>query len=83
MAHPGEGRRRRLRAWGRGYAQEAIEAAIGWMDRVYSAPATVCIIAPENVRSIRLASRFGYERRSTAKYNDAATQVFGRINHAQ
>ena len=71
------------RAWGRGYAREAIEAAIGWMDRIYSAPATVCIIAPENIRSIRLASRCGYELRSTATYNSAATQVYRRINHAE
>ncbi len=71
------------RAWGRGYAREAIEAAIDWMDRICSAPATVCMIAPENVRSIRLASRFGYELRSTATYNSAATQVYRRVNHAE
>ena len=71
------------RAWGRGYAREAIEAATGWMDRIYSAPATVCIIAPENIRSIRLASRCGYELRSTVTYNSAATQVYRRVNHAE
>jgi RimJ/RimL family protein N-acetyltransferase len=47
-------------AQGRGYASEALAAALGWLDDQGGHAASVCLIAPDNAASIRLASRHGY-----------------------
>jgi RimJ/RimL family protein N-acetyltransferase len=51
--------------WGRGLATEAARAALDWAFEVLGAAHVVSVIAPANVRSIRVAERIGetYERR--------------------
>ena len=46
-------------AQGRGLGLEAVQAAHEWFDRVI-AGRTVCIIAPENAGSLRIAEKLGY-----------------------
>ncbi|THF88866.1 GNAT family N-acetyltransferase [Deinococcus sp. KSM4-11] len=47
-------------AHGRGYAHEAVSAALAWRDENVPGPATFCIISPENAASVRLAERVGF-----------------------
>jgi RimJ/RimL family protein N-acetyltransferase len=45
---------------GRGLAQEAMDAAIGWFEREHGAREMVCMIAHGNDRSFALATRLGF-----------------------
>ncbi|HEV2568049.1 GNAT family N-acetyltransferase [Sphingomonas sp.] len=45
---------------GKGYAREAMLAALRWGESLYSWPRTVCMIDPENAPSIRTAEALGY-----------------------
>lgn len=47
-------------AHGKGYATEALEAALAWADARF--PRTVCIIHPHNHASLRVAEKVGYRR---------------------
>jgi len=47
-------------AHGKGYATEALNAAIPWGDKNLSASRSVCIIDPENLASLRVAEKCGY-----------------------
>lgn len=62
---------------GRGYAAEALAAALAWADATLGAR-TVCIIAPENTPSLRLAAKVGYVEAARTTYKDAPTLVFRR-----
>ena len=64
-------------AHGRGYAEEALRAALAWGDDAGIA-ATVCIIKPANLRSIRLAARVGYAFVTEGRYQGAATNLYRR-----
>lgn len=59
------------KAHGKGYATEALKAAIEWGDRNFKTK-TVCLISPENPASIRLAKKCGYvEYARTQKEGEA------------
>ncbi|NNE51097.1 MAG: GNAT family N-acetyltransferase [Sulfitobacter sp.] len=45
---------------GQGLGWDAVRAAHDWFDRVIATP-TVCMIAPENAPSVRIAEGLGYE----------------------
>lgn len=47
-------------AFGKGYATEAVRAIVEWGDEHFDSPRTVCMIAPENIASIRVAEKCGY-----------------------
>ncbi|MDG4647443.1 GNAT family N-acetyltransferase [Roseibacterium sp. SDUM158017] len=47
-------------AQGRGLASEALSAVLDWADGTLPARRTVCMIAPGNAASLRLAARFGF-----------------------
>ncbi|SMF76575.1 GNAT family N-acetyltransferase [Allosphingosinicella indica] len=63
---------------GRGYAGEAVAAALQWADEILKAPLTACIIAPENAASIRVADRAGFRRFAAGEYRSAPTLIFHR-----
>jgi RimJ/RimL family protein N-acetyltransferase len=65
-------------AHGRGYATEAVRAALAWGDAHLAARATVCMIAPENAASIQVAAKCGYRERTRTTYKDEDTIVFER-----
>ncbi|WAC60727.1 GNAT family N-acetyltransferase [Brevundimonas sp. SL130] len=67
---------------GRGFALEAVQAVLGWADVRLAAVRTVCMIAPENLASIRLAERVGYSPYATTTYKDSAVQLFERPKKA-
>jgi RimJ/RimL family protein N-acetyltransferase len=65
-------------AHGRGYATEAVRAALAWGDEHLKPERTVCIIAPENTASIRVAKKCGFEEVSRTTYKGDAIVIFER-----
>ena len=47
-------------AWGKGYALEAMEAALGWFEREQGRRATLCMIEEGHGASEAVAARLGY-----------------------
>ena len=54
---------------GRGYASEAVEAALAWGAGHFGPVRTVCIIHPDNQPSLRLADKFGYREYARTTYH--------------
>lgn len=65
-------------AHGRGFATEAVHAALGWSDAHLGPQRTVCLIDPDNVASVRVAQKCGYRESAPAVYRGSATLVFER-----
>jgi len=61
---------------GKGYAREAMGAAIAWARRACPGQDITCIIGPENRASLRLAEALGFRRVTVAQYKDAPTVIF-------
>lgn len=66
------------RAQGKGYALEAMRAAIGWGERHFQRRDFACIIAPENAPSIRLAEKLGFHETARGAYRDLPIVFFRR-----
>jgi RimJ/RimL family protein N-acetyltransferase len=49
-------------AHGKGYATEALQAAVAWGDVHFVPGRTVCIISPHNLASLRVAEKLGYRQ---------------------
>jgi RimJ/RimL family protein N-acetyltransferase len=60
------------RVHGRGYASEALKAAVAWGDVQFGTRRTCCVIDPANLASVKVAEKFGYRewRRTTYKTHD-------------
>jgi RimJ/RimL family protein N-acetyltransferase len=65
-------------AHGRGYATEAVRAALAWGEARFGATQTVCLIRPDNLRSIRVAEKCGYGELRRATYKGTPTIVLMR-----
>lgn len=63
---------------GRGYATEAVRAAVAWGDEHFGPRQTHCIIHPENLASMRVAEKCGYRKMPLATYKGQPTMVFVR-----
>lgn len=63
---------------GRGFASEAVRAALAWGDVALPGPRTACIIDPDNTASIRVAVRCGYRERLRTRYKGGPTLLFER-----
>lgn len=68
---------------GKGYATEAVRAAIEWGDSHFGAIRTACIIHPENVASIRVAEKCGYHEFRRTIYKEHAAIMFERQGRAR
>jgi RimJ/RimL family protein N-acetyltransferase len=71
------------RAHGRGYATEAVRAAIAWGDANFRMTQAalgrmVCIIHPEHVRSIHVAEKCGFKEVQWTRYKAEPTILFAR-----
>ena len=55
---------------GRGYATEAVAAALAWGAGHFGPVRTVCIIHPGNQPSLRLAAKFGYREYARTTYHE-------------
>lgn len=63
---------------GKGYAFEAALAARDWGIKRFGPVAMRCIIAPQNVASIRLAQKLGFTELLHTFYHDSPTVMFER-----
>ena len=66
------------RVHGRGYATEAVSAAVAWGERCFGPRRTVCLIDPDNAASIRVAGKCGYRELRRTTYKGEPTIVFAR-----
>lgn len=66
-------------AQGKGYATEAVRAAVAWGDAKFNGARTVCLIAPENTASIRVAQKCGYREAGGVSYHKQPTLLFDRV----
>jgi RimJ/RimL family protein N-acetyltransferase len=73
-----------LQPWshGRGYALEAVRAILAWGDQHFGAARTVCLIHPDNARSIRLAEKCGYREYARTSYHGGPTVLFERLRNS-
>lgn len=65
-------------AHGNGYASEAVAAASAWAKAHIVTSREVCMIAPENTASIRVAEKAGFRLWQETIYHDSPTIVFSR-----
>jgi len=65
-------------AHGKGFATEAVRAAVAWGDAHFQGERTACIIAPENLASIRVAAKCGYQKPQPATYKGKLVLLFVR-----
>lgn len=65
-------------AHGRGYATEAMRAALGWFDSETPYRRSFCLVAPENAPSLRVAAKLGYLPAGETLLNGAPSAVFWR-----
>ena len=63
---------------GKGYATEGARAAIEWGERNLPSTRTVCIIAPENAPSIRVAEKLGYREFARSTFRNEPIVLFER-----
>ncbi|MGA9899372.1 MAG: GNAT family N-acetyltransferase [Terriglobales bacterium] len=66
------------KAHGKGYATEAVRAALAWGDAHFGLVRTVCIIHPDNLASLRVAEKCGYKEFQRTTYKGHATVIFNR-----
>jgi RimJ/RimL family protein N-acetyltransferase len=69
-----------LASWahGKGFATEAVRAALAWGALSFGSTRTVCLINPANLRSIRVAEKCGYTERHRTVYQGHPTVIFER-----
>ncbi|HEY5337033.1 MAG TPA: GNAT family N-acetyltransferase [Rhizomicrobium sp.] len=65
-------------AHGKGFASEALDAALAWGRDFFGAERTVCVISTDNAASIRLAQRHGFRQFATATRHGLGRLVFER-----
>lgn len=46
---------------GKGYATESVRAALSWADARLPHPRTVCLVSPQNLASLQVVKKCGYE----------------------
>ena len=63
---------------GRGYATEAVRAAVAWGDGHFGSIQTMCIINPENRASMRVAEKCGYRELRMTTYKQQPILVYVR-----
>ncbi|WP_420126891.1 GNAT family N-acetyltransferase [Longimicrobium sp.] len=66
-------------AHGRGFATEAVRAALSWADAQLAAPRTVCMIAPANTASIRVAEKCGFRESLRTTYKGDDSVIYERL----
>jgi RimJ/RimL family protein N-acetyltransferase len=69
-----------LATWshGKGFATEAVRAALAWGASQLGAERTVCIIDPPNAASIHVAEKCGYKEVGHLTYKGSAALLFER-----
>lgn len=66
------------RVHGKGYATEAVAAALEWGGANLSSRSAVCLIHPENLPSIRVAEKCGFSRYAQTIYRNEPALLWRR-----
>lgn len=66
-------------AQGKGFAKEGLAASLNWADDTLATSRTICLIAPENHPSIRLATACGYGHFGGYRLHEADMMLYERI----
>ena len=66
-------------AHGKGYASEAVQAAVDWGRGHFHGQRIVCMISPENTPSIRVAGKCGFSQFGETNYKGAPSLLFERL----
>ena len=66
------------RAHGKGYATEAVRAAVAWGDAHFGAMKTSCMVHPGNTASIRVAEKCGYREYARTTYKGEPVVLLSR-----
>jgi RimJ/RimL family protein N-acetyltransferase len=69
-------------AHGRGYASEAVAAALAWADRALAGREVVAMINRDNAASIRVAEKAGFAPSGEANYKDETLLLYRRPSPA-
>ncbi len=67
-------------AQGRGFATEAITAAIAWKHQHYAGATISAIVDPANAASLRVAEKCGFQRVAETTYNGSPIVIFERAH---
>ncbi len=65
-------------AHGKGFATEAVRAAVAWGDERFGPVRTVCLMNPDNLASIRVAEKCGYREFKRSQFNGNPVLFFER-----
>lgn len=63
---------------GKGYATEAVGAALAWADQHFGRAPLACLIDPGNAASLRVAAACGFKERVRTTYKGTPTILFER-----
>ncbi len=64
---------------GKGYATEALRAALAWGQAFFGPARAVCVISDDNAASIRLAEKHGFKQFAAASRYGLGRRVFERV----
>jgi RimJ/RimL family protein N-acetyltransferase len=65
-------------AQGKGYATEALDAALAWLDGHTGHRRSVCLISPDNAPSFHVAAKVGYANPAMASIGDKPVTILSR-----
>jgi RimJ/RimL family protein N-acetyltransferase len=65
-------------AHGKGFATEAVQAALAWYEQRFGASRTVCMIQDGNDASVRVAAKCGYREYAKVTYQSHPLTLFER-----
>jgi RimJ/RimL family protein N-acetyltransferase len=65
-------------AQGKGYATEAVRAALAWGEQRFGKTRFACIIAPGNAPSLNVAAKTGFREAARTTYKGEPTVMFYR-----
>jgi RimJ/RimL family protein N-acetyltransferase len=68
-------------AFGRGFATEALTAALAWSDAKLPTLRTLCMISDGNSASVRVAEKVGYSVMARTEYKGAPTTLYERLRN--
>ncbi len=66
-------------AHGKGFATEAVNAALQWAEGRFGPERVVCIIHPENAASLKVAHKCGFRQFSRGTYKGEPSVMFERL----
>ena len=67
------------KAFGKGIATEAIQCMLHWLKQNIDTKQSVCLISPDNLASIRVAERCGFEYLTQTLYMDSPSLLYSQI----